>query len=233
MSRRLGYHDLSKWTSVGVFVSLALCLAPLAAAQTHGAPTSVTSTGFGGRAINGTPPSVTSLGRQGYTPGGVQAPARTGAQVGHHPHHHPVYGSVWAVPYYPYDPGYAGGDASGDYSADDQYNGGPTVFDARGPGNLVPPVPYQRGAFSGPPPGGMTNSEAADSGSSQPETILVFKDGRELEVENYAIVGQTLYDFSEGGRHKIALADLDLAATAKENDSHGNEFRLPSAAAAN
>jgi hypothetical protein len=35
-----------------------------------------------------------------------------------------------------------------------------------------------------------------------------------------------LYDFT-GIRHKIALFDLDLSATAKENDDRGIDFRVP------
>ena len=62
----------------------------------------------------------------------------------------------------------------------------------------------------------------------QPRTVLVFKDGHQLEVENYAIVGSTLYDLTEGRRHKIPLSDLDLDATTKQNDERGVDFQVPS-----
>ncbi|MGC1499545.1 MAG: hypothetical protein WA800_06070 [Terriglobales bacterium] len=61
----------------------------------------------------------------------------------------------------------------------------------------------------------------------QPTTVLVFKDGHRSEVVNYAIVGDTLFDFSGDRTHKIAIADLDLAATQKANDASGVEFKLP------
>jgi hypothetical protein len=61
----------------------------------------------------------------------------------------------------------------------------------------------------------------------QPSTVLVFKDGHRSEVVNYAIVGDTLFDFSGDRTHKIAIADLDLAATQKANDASGVEFKLP------
>jgi hypothetical protein len=64
----------------------------------------------------------------------------------------------------------------------------------------------------------------------QPQTTLVFKDGQQLDVENYAIVGNTLYDLTPGHRRKIALAELDLNATAKENDGRGIDFQLPPSA---
>jgi|HubBroStandDraft_5_1064220.scaffolds.fasta_scaffold174416_2 hypothetical protein len=62
---------------------------------------------------------------------------------------------------------------------------------------------------------------------AQPTTILVFKDGHRSEVVNYAIVGNTLFDFSGDRTHKIPIADLDLVATQKANDASGVEFKLP------
>ncbi|MGB6405504.1 MAG: hypothetical protein WBF26_21880, partial [Candidatus Sulfotelmatobacter sp.] len=64
-------------------------------------------------------------------------------------------------------------------------------------------------------------------------TVLVFKDGHQLEIGNYAIVNQTLYDLTPGHPHRVALADLDLPATQKLNDDHGITFDLPPSAQAN
>jgi hypothetical protein len=61
----------------------------------------------------------------------------------------------------------------------------------------------------------------------QPATVLVFKDGHRVDVVNYAIVGDALFDFADGRARKILLADLDLAATQKANDAAGVEFKLP------
>jgi hypothetical protein len=63
--------------------------------------------------------------------------------------------------------------------------------------------------------------------------VLVFKDGHQVEVSNYAIVGNTLYDLTGGRRQRIALADLDLTATAKQNEDRGIDFRVPGTAEAN
>jgi hypothetical protein len=60
-----------------------------------------------------------------------------------------------------------------------------------------------------------------------PTTILVFRDGRRSEVQNYAIVGPTLRVFTERRAHKMPIADLDLEATKNVNDDRGVEFRLP------
>ena len=58
-------------------------------------------------------------------------------------------------------------------------------------------------------------------------TVLVFRDGRRMEIQNYAIVGETLWVLDERVATKIALADLDLDATQKENRGRGMRFLLP------
>ena len=60
-----------------------------------------------------------------------------------------------------------------------------------------------------------------------PATVLVFRDQHQQEVQNYAIVGQTLWNFSAQHTQKIPLSDLDLVATAKANDERGVDFRVP------
>lgn len=63
--------------------------------------------------------------------------------------------------------------------------------------------------------------------AAQPTTVIVFKDGHRSDVVNYAIVGDTLFDFAGGRAHKILLADIDLDATRKANDDQGIEFKVP------
>jgi hypothetical protein len=132
----------------------------------------------------------------------------------------------YAVPVpYAVDSSAAGGtgDDNVDPNADDDanYQGGPTVFDVRGSGadDYVPPV------RDIPAPHAVRSN---DPGPSQPPTVLVFKDGHSLEVENYAIVGVTLFDLTPGHTRKVALADLDLEATQKKNDDRGVPFQIPS-----
>jgi len=125
-------------------------------------------------------------------------------------------------------------DASDDQDDDADYQGGPTIFDRRGSGqdSYIPPS-------SAGPEQLADNASAAQAAaafapeSPQPMTTLVFKDGHQVEVGNYAIVSQTLYDLTPGHPRKIALADLDLPATQKQNDDRGVVFQLPSSAQAN
>jgi len=60
-----------------------------------------------------------------------------------------------------------------------------------------------------------------------PTTTLVCRSGHWSEVQNYAIVGQTLWEFTEHRARKIPVSDLDVAATKKMNAERGIEFRLP------
>lgn len=75
-------------------------------------------------------------------------------------------------------------------------------------------------------------SAARTSGSSlsaqQPaaSTTFVFRDGHRIATQNYAIAGQTLWILSEHMARKIALADLDLAATEQVNAANGVDLHI-------
>jgi hypothetical protein len=58
-------------------------------------------------------------------------------------------------------------------------------------------------------------------------TELVFRDKHIEKIQNYAIVGQTLWVFTDQQAKKIMLAELDLPATKKANDDRGVDFQIP------
>ena len=82
-------------------------------------------------------------------------------------------------------------------------------------------------ARAAPAPRSATGDEKPGT-SFLPDTVLVFRDQHKEEIQNYAIVGQTLWNFAPQHTEKIALADLDLAATTKTNEDRGVTFRIPS-----
>jgi hypothetical protein len=210
-----------------------------AAAQVHGVPASVTSIGFGGNFSRspGVPASVTSIGPHGF--GHTQFFGQPFFNQGFHNnnfghrHHQGFFGGglSFGIPYaYPVAVPVA---VTDDYE-DDQYNGGPTIFDRRGPGpsnrreeeryrrddrDDRDDVPEARSAEPGP----------QEPVANQPATAVVFKDGHSIELSNYAIIGSTLYDLTPGHPRKILLADIDVPATQKQNDEHGVDFNLPPA----
>ncbi len=230
---------------------LPLLLVSSSPAQNNSASVASSSSGH---SSGGSASSVSSVGHTGYvgTTSGVtsSAPHSThgwsGAGTESHSHghpHHPAstgtadYPYVYYVVPYPYAADASPTDTNNaDADDDDEYQGGPTIFDRRGSGtaSYVPPT------YEGPAHARAAGSASAEPDSKsdlpeppQPPTTLVFKDGHQLELENYAIVSQTLYDLTPGHPRKIALADLDLPATEKQNDDHGVTFQLPPAPQAN
>jgi hypothetical protein len=146
---------------------------------------------------------------------------------------------VYAVPYY-YSPDFVN---SVDDSMEENYAPGPTIFDRSG--STRSSLDYERtyderlsrierqmdqaeAKGQNPDPAPAPVQPPAPESKA---TTLVYRNGRTEEVKNYAIVGDTLFDFTSDGRRRISLYDLDLRATQKVNDEHGVDFRLPVRAA--
>ena len=229
---QLAYHLNVRHMTLFLFLAFLLSSAY---AQVPGAPPTGAVRPFTGAVQPPTAAPVLTGPRGFATPGFAPATShpltrRDGSHHDGNVHHRSAYpfvgyGGIYAygVPYaYADDPNAA--DQGYDATDDSNYQGGPTVFDRRGSGaqSYVPPVETV------PAP----HAEQADTSVPEPQpvqplTVLVFKDGHKLEVGNYAIVGATLFDMTPGHPRKIALADLDLDATQKQNDDRGIVFQLP------
>jgi hypothetical protein len=84
--------------------------------------------------------------------------------------------------------------------------------------------------YAGSVPAPRPQSSAEKQGAAViPATVLVFCDKHTREIQNYAILGQTLWNFAPQRTEKISLADLDLNATIKANEDRGVSFRVPAA----
>ncbi len=200
-------------------------------AQVNGVPPSVTSIGFGGRLINGIPPSVTSLGPNGYGSwpffGGCCEnffPAYPNVSGYHHRRKNKdkdrdLVGVIEPV-YIPYAV------EADDESPDED---SPDVEYAHGAGPLNADSLHKRPISQSPAPSEDPMKRAGEPVTAQPSTVLVFRDGHRSEVRNYAVIGDTLFDFAPDRTHKIQLADLDLPATHKANDDRGVDFQIPGA----
>lgn len=241
MALKLGYDCVMRRLALMQLVLAAILMAtpgvPSVFAQSVNWGPSVTSLGFGGsNHLGAVPPSVTSLGfahTSNFHGGGHPrffTPAiseRPDFESRHHRPYIPVWGGYYAYPVLDYGYDYQAIPDSPDNAENpDEYRGGPTIFDRRGDGQYAtrrPEVVSQPAETQAQPV-----SQPAGEVAAQPQTVLVFKDGHQAKVDNYAIVGSTLYDLSGGKRHKIALADLDLTATAQQNDDRGVDFELPS-----
>ena len=60
-----------------------------------------------------------------------------------------------------------------------------------------------------------------------PNTTLVFRDGLQLSVRNYAVAGDTIWVLDPHNARKIPLSKIDLAATQQINEKNGVDFHLP------
>lgn len=72
-----------------------------------------------------------------------------------------------------------------------------------------------------------TQSRSDTRAANDPPTVLVFRDQHQREIQNYAIVGQTIWNFAQQRTEKIPLSAIDIPATIKANDDRGVDFRLP------
>jgi hypothetical protein len=82
-------------------------------------------------------------------------------------------------------------------------------------------------AYVRPPLAPRSAGNGDQGGPVLPATVLVFRDQHKQEVQNYAIVGQTLWSFASQRTEKIPLASLDISATTKANEERGVTFRVP------
>jgi len=54
--------------------------------------------------------------------------------------------------------------------------------------------------------------------------VLVYRDGHQVEIQGYAIMGQILWTTRQDGFKKIPLSDLNLDSTREENLKRGVNF---------
>ena len=135
------------------------------------------------------------------------------------PYYYGVYPYVW-YPFYGWDSGNSSSPADSDSQqalADEQ----------RRNAELAAALADQQDRESEPPPAREYQCGPPNVRDDTPRTILIFSNGVHAEIQNYAIMGDTLYDFSAQRTRKILLSQLDLYATIKANDDRGIEFRVP------
>ncbi len=58
-------------------------------------------------------------------------------------------------------------------------------------------------------------------------TELVYRDKHTEEIQNYAVVGQTLWVLTQQRARRIPIAELDVPATERANEARGIEFSIP------
>src|SRR5262249_17925071 len=81
-------------------------------------------------------------------------------------------------------------------------------------------------AFAQQQPVIVTPAPPAEAAAPQPAVpatpiTLVFKNGAKVETQGYAIAGETLWILKPSGSERVALSQLNVAATQRENLKRG------------
>lgn len=58
----------------------------------------------------------------------------------------------------------------------------------------------------------------------EPPITVVLKSGRKLQVQNYAVMGQTFWDFSSQPARRIPVDKIDVPASVNASNANGAEF---------
>jgi hypothetical protein len=136
---------------------------------------------------------------------------RTYGRWPYYPYYSGYYPWLWDTPAYDFDQG-----ASAYYQ---QYTDQAQTY------NEVQRLREQQ-ALAGAPPPPQPSQQQAQPVLPLP-TTLVFRDGKTERIQNYAIVGKTLWVFNQQRARKILVSDLNISATRKVNEDHGVEFSIP------
>lgn len=88
-----------------------------------------------------------------------------------------------------------------------------------------PAVPAAPQAPYAPP----APQQIQEQAPSEPPITVVLKSGRKLQVHNYAVMGQTFWDFSIQPARRISVEKIDVPASVNASSANGAEFpQLPS-----
>ena len=80
-----------------------------------------------------------------------------------------------------------------------------------------------------------SNQQAQQQASSYPQPVaqqtppvppimLVLRTGQKLEVQNYAVMGETFWDFTRTPARKIPISSIDIAGSTRATQAKGGEF---------
>jgi hypothetical protein len=194
-------------------LAAALAAAPLLAQQDH-------SSHAAAAAPHASTPSLSGTGGRFTSPATNQSShantnQHTRRQVyGRYPAGY-VYGTPYALPY---------------DSESDQLPGHGELDQAQSPeaaDNHVGPTIFEHNGRAQSPGSAESPAEGTDSAvDAVSETVLIFRDGHQQAIGNYAITPTKLIVLGENSQ-KIELSDLHLDATIKANADRGVNFKRP------
>jgi hypothetical protein len=78
--------------------------------------------------------------------------------------------------------------------------------------------PASRPPYNAPP------AMAEDETPSSPPLTLLLRDGKQLQLKSYAVMGHDIWDFSAQPAKRIALSTVDINASKNATEASGAEF---------
>jgi hypothetical protein len=97
-----------------------------------------------------------------------------------------------------------------------QYNA-PPPYSPDGYYPMAPaPYPYA--------PGYSAAAPSSDPAPAAAPVTVVLRSGQKIEVQNYAVMGDSFWDFSRQPARRIPLSSVDIAASAKATEAGGGQF---------
>jgi hypothetical protein len=181
---------------------------------------------FGAQGPAVAPPALTS-GSRGYGSGYGRGTGRSGGYTRTPQRRYALPLSYYAAPdfypsYYSDSSGYSDPNMA---SPPPDYGPDPNFDLAAELGELHREVADMRQMMMGPPPDSQAPGQPTAAPSpAPPPLVLIFRDGTTLEVRDFALIGQTLWDLSAHPTRKIALGQLNLEASIRATEARGAEF---------
>lgn len=72
--------------------------------------------------------------------------------------------------------------------------------------------------------GAMPQDDGAQDTTPQVPITLVLRNGQQIQVQNYAVMDQTFWDFTRQPARKIPVSSIDIAASTRATEAKGAEF---------
>jgi len=72
--------------------------------------------------------------------------------------------------------------------------------------------------------GAVPEDESAQETAPQVPITLVLRNGQQIQVQNYAVMHQTFWDFTRQPARKIPVSSIDIAASTSATEAQGAEF---------
>jgi hypothetical protein len=72
--------------------------------------------------------------------------------------------------------------------------------------------------------GSIPQDESAQETTPQVPITLVLRNGQQIQVQNYAVMDRTFWDFTRQPARKIPVSSIDIAASMRATEATGAEF---------